>query len=66
MTIYSLKITDISDLPEAVTPDLTDMVSTNDMGQSSMLANYGDESGCQCSLGKYIHTLYKRFHFAAW
>ncbi|XP_019943380.2 Golgi reassembly-stacking protein 2-like [Paralichthys olivaceus] len=41
---------DISDLPEAMTPDLSDMASTNDMGQSSMLANYGDESGYQCSL----------------
>ncbi|CAB1422568.1 unnamed protein product [Pleuronectes platessa] len=41
---------DIFDLPEAMTPDLSDMVSTNDVGQSSMLANYGDESGYQCSL----------------
>ncbi|XP_062235749.1 Golgi reassembly-stacking protein 1-like [Platichthys flesus] len=41
---------DIFDLPEPMTPDLSDMVSTNDVGQSSMLANYGDESGYQCSL----------------
>ncbi|XP_034998811.1 Golgi reassembly-stacking protein 1 [Hippoglossus stenolepis] len=41
---------DFSNLPEAMTPDLSDMVSTNDVGQSSMLANYGDESGYQCSL----------------
>ncbi|XP_044032552.1 Golgi reassembly-stacking protein 2-like isoform X2 [Siniperca chuatsi] len=41
---------DISNIPEALTPDLSDMVSTNDMGQSSMFANYGDDSGDQCSL----------------
>ncbi|XP_051266556.1 Golgi reassembly-stacking protein 1 [Dicentrarchus labrax] len=41
---------DISNIPEAMTPDLSDMVSTSDMGQSSMFANYGDDSGDQCSL----------------
>lgn len=42
---------DISNLTEkAMTPDLSDTVSTNDVGQSSMLANYGDDSGDQCSL----------------
>ncbi|GAA6215015.1 Golgi reassembly-stacking protein 2-like [Lates japonicus] len=41
---------DISNIPEAMTPDLSDMVSTSDMGQSSMCANYGDDSGDQCSL----------------
>ncbi|XP_060949566.1 Golgi reassembly-stacking protein 1-like [Limanda limanda] len=41
---------DTSNSPEAMTPDLSEMVSTNDVGQSSMLANYGDESGYQCSL----------------
>ncbi|XP_070784179.1 Golgi reassembly-stacking protein 2-like [Enoplosus armatus] len=41
---------DIPNIPEAMTPDLSDMVSTNDMGQSSMFANYGDDSGDQCSL----------------
>ncbi|XP_036935659.1 Golgi reassembly-stacking protein 1-like [Acanthopagrus latus] len=41
---------DISNIPEAMTPDLSDMVSTNDIGQSSMFANYGDDSGDQCSL----------------
>lgn len=50
---------DISNIPEAMTPDLSDMVSANDMGQSSMFANYGDDSGDQCSLGKYLHALYK-------
>ncbi|XP_045924358.1 Golgi reassembly-stacking protein 1-like isoform X2 [Micropterus dolomieu] len=38
---------DISNISEALTPDLSDMVSTNDMGQSSMFANYGDDSGDQ-------------------
>ncbi|XP_071341202.1 Golgi reassembly-stacking protein 1-like isoform X2 [Trachinotus anak] len=41
---------DISNIPEARTPDLSDMVSSNDMDQTSMLANYGDDSGDQCSL----------------
>ncbi|XP_054479100.1 Golgi reassembly-stacking protein 1-like isoform X2 [Anoplopoma fimbria] len=41
---------DISNIPEAMTPDLSDTVSPNDMGQSSMFANYGDDSGDQCSL----------------
>ncbi|XP_074477620.1 Golgi reassembly-stacking protein 1-like [Sebastes fasciatus] len=41
---------DISDIPEATTPDLSDTVSTNDMCQSSMFVNYGDDSGDQCSL----------------
>ncbi|XP_068160221.1 Golgi reassembly-stacking protein 1-like isoform X2 [Antennarius striatus] len=36
---------DISTIPEAVTPDLSDMVSTYD----SMLADYGDDSGGQCT-----------------
>ncbi|TDG97267.1 hypothetical protein EPR50_G00224990 [Perca flavescens] len=40
---------DISNTTEAMTPDLSDMVSTNDMGQSSMFVNYGDDSGDQCS-----------------
>ncbi|XP_042366568.1 Golgi reassembly-stacking protein 1-like isoform X1 [Plectropomus leopardus] len=40
---------DIS-IPEAMTPDLSDMVSANEAGQSSMFANYGDDTGDQCSL----------------
>ncbi|XP_034415462.1 Golgi reassembly-stacking protein 1-like isoform X2 [Cyclopterus lumpus] len=40
---------DISNIPKAITPDLSDAVSTNDMGQSSLLVNYGDDSGDQCS-----------------
>lgn len=40
---------DIFNLPKAMTPDLSDTVSTNDVGQSSMLVNYGDDSD-QCSL----------------
>ncbi|XP_040921875.1 Golgi reassembly-stacking protein 1-like [Toxotes jaculatrix] len=41
---------DTSNIPETMTPDLSDMVSTNDMGQSSMLANYGDDTHDQCSM----------------
>ncbi|KAG7224930.1 hypothetical protein INR49_014846 [Caranx melampygus] len=41
---------DISDIPEAKTPDLSDMVSSNDTVQTSMHANYGDDTGDQCSL----------------
>ncbi|XP_056289827.1 Golgi reassembly-stacking protein 1-like [Pseudoliparis swirei] len=40
---------DLSNIPKAITPDLSDTFSTVDMGQSSMLANYGDDSGDQCS-----------------
>ncbi|XP_075936529.1 Golgi reassembly-stacking protein 1-like [Anarhichas minor] len=40
----------ISNIPKAMTPDFSDTVSTSDMGQSSMFANYGDDSGDQCSL----------------
>ncbi len=54
-----LWVAEISSIPEAMTPDLSDMVSTNDIGQSSMLANYGDDSGDQCSLGKYLFSLFK-------
>uniref|UniRef100_UPI0037E8177D Golgi reassembly-stacking protein 1-like n=1 Tax=Semicossyphus pulcher TaxID=241346 RepID=UPI0037E8177D len=43
-------VLDISSTPEAMTPDLSDMVSTNDVGQSSMFANYGDDSCDQSSL----------------
>ncbi|AWP20590.1 putative Golgi reassembly-stacking protein 1-like [Scophthalmus maximus] len=41
---------DISNLPEAMTQDLSYMVPTNDMGQSSVLASYGDDSGDRSSL----------------
>lgn len=51
-----MQIADISDIPEAKTPDLSDMVSSNDAAQTSMHANYGDDTGDQCSLGKYLHT----------
>ena len=64
-TFVLLWIPDISNIPEAMTPDLSDMVSTNDIGQSSMFANYGDDSGDQCSLGKYLYTLYKWLNCAA-
>lgn len=40
---------DISDTPKAMTSDLSDVVSTNGEGHSSMFANYGDDSGDQCS-----------------
>lgn len=50
-----MRMADISNIPEAITPDLSDMVSTSDMGHSSMFANYGDDSGDQCSLGEYLY-----------
>lgn len=59
-----IQIVDISNIPETMTPDL-DMDSTHDVGQSSMFANYGDESGDQRSLGKYLQTLYKQLSCAA-
>lgn len=43
---------DCINIPEAATPDLSDMVSSDDVGQSSMLANYSAASGDQVSLGK--------------
>ncbi len=63
--ICPLWIADISSIPEAMMPDLSDMVSTNDMGQSSMFANYGDDSGDQYSLGKYLYTPFKWLSCAA-
>uniref|UniRef100_A0A3B5B6I8 Golgi reassembly-stacking protein 1-like n=1 Tax=Stegastes partitus TaxID=144197 RepID=A0A3B5B6I8_9TELE len=45
---------DISNTPEVMTSDLSDAVSTNGEGHTSMFANYGDDSGDQCSLGKYF------------
>lgn len=41
---------DISNTSKARTSDLSDVVSTNGEGHSSMFANYGDDSGDQCSL----------------
>ncbi|KAL7373646.1 hypothetical protein ABVT39_011581 [Epinephelus coioides] len=41
---------DISNIPEAMTPDLSDMVSAIDVSQTSTFANYGDNTGDQCSL----------------
>jgi len=43
---------DESSPPEAVASDLSDVVSTNDEGHSSTFANYGDDTGDQCSLGR--------------
>ncbi|KAF7669326.1 hypothetical protein LDENG_00203450 [Lucifuga dentata] len=39
---HTVMDSDISNIMEAVTPDLSDMVSTSEMGHSSMFANYGD------------------------
>lgn len=64
MDICFIQIVDISSIPETMTPDL-DMVSTHDVGQSSMFASYGDDSGDLCSLGKYLHTHYKQLSCAA-
>ncbi|KAM8823234.1 Golgi reassembly-stacking protein 1-like isoform 2-T2 [Spinachia spinachia] len=41
---------DISSLSKAMTSDVSDTVSTRDMGHSSMFAEYGDDSGDPCSL----------------
>ncbi|XP_022067200.2 Golgi reassembly-stacking protein 1-like [Acanthochromis polyacanthus] len=41
---------DISKTPEVMTSDLSDVVSSNGEGHTSMFANYGDDSGDQCSL----------------
>lgn len=41
---------DISNVPEAMTSDLSATVSTNEEGHSSVFANFGDDSGDQCSL----------------
>ncbi|XP_037549883.1 Golgi reassembly-stacking protein 1 [Nematolebias whitei] len=41
---------DISNTPEAVPSDLTEVDSTSDEGHSSVVANYGDDTGDQCSL----------------
>ncbi|XP_072234959.1 Golgi reassembly-stacking protein 1-like [Leuresthes tenuis] len=43
---------DVSAPPEAVASDLSDVVSTNDEGHSSTFANYGHDTGDQCSLDK--------------
>lgn len=40
---------DISNIPEAVTPDLSDVVSNNDTGQISTCVNLGDDSCDQSS-----------------
>lgn len=52
MLIRLLLNTDYTNIPEAATPDLSDMVSSDDIGQSSMLANYSAGSGDQESWGK--------------
>ncbi|XP_037312438.2 Golgi reassembly-stacking protein 2-like isoform X2 [Pungitius pungitius] len=41
---------DISRGSKAMTPDVSDTVSTNDVAQSSMFAEYGDDSADPCSL----------------
>lgn len=41
---------DISNTPEVMTSDLSDVVSSNGEGHTSMFANYADDSGDQCSL----------------
>ncbi|KAL3040410.1 hypothetical protein OYC64_011438 [Pagothenia borchgrevinki] len=40
---------DVSTIPDSMTQDLLDMVSNDDVNQSSMIVNYGDESVDQCS-----------------
>lgn len=41
---------DVSSLPKVMTPDSSDVASTNDEGHSSMFVHYGDDSGDQRSL----------------
>lgn len=53
-TEWNVWLADISSGSKAVTPDVSDTVSTNDTGQSSMFADYGDDSSDPCSLGKYL------------
>ncbi|XP_029979819.1 Golgi reassembly-stacking protein 1-like [Sphaeramia orbicularis] len=43
-------VADISNILETRTSDLSDAVSTSDIGQSSMFVNYGDDTGDQLSL----------------
>lgn len=52
MLICLLLNADCTNIPKAVTPELSDMVSSDDIGQSSMIANYSAGSGDQGSLGK--------------
>ena len=48
----SLGTPDGSNLSEAATPDLSEMISTMDVSGISRLANYGDDSREDLSLGK--------------
>lgn len=52
MLVHLLLNADYTNIPEAATPDLSDMVSSDDIGQSSVLANYSAGSDDQQSLGK--------------
>lgn len=52
MHISVLPNADGTSMPEAATPDLSDMGSFDDIGQSSLLANYSSGSGDPASLGK--------------
>lgn len=45
---------DASISPRAISSDLSEAVSTNDGGHSSMAASYGDDTRDQCSLGKHF------------
>uniref|UniRef100_A0A8C6SZ11 Golgi reassembly stacking protein 1b n=1 Tax=Neogobius melanostomus TaxID=47308 RepID=A0A8C6SZ11_9GOBI len=53
--VLFISIDTANNMPEVTTPDLSDIDSTGDMGNSSMFANYGDGDSCdQLSLGWYI------------
>lgn len=52
MLICLLLNADCTNYLEAATPDLSDVVFSDDVGQSSMIANYSGGSGDQGSLGK--------------
>ncbi|KAJ0022890.1 hypothetical protein NQD34_015024 [Periophthalmus magnuspinnatus] len=54
LTMDQNTASDTSNLPEVTTPDLSDMVSTGHVENSSMFANYGDADSCdQLSLENF-------------
>lgn len=52
MLVHLFPNVDYTNIPEAATPDLSDMVSSDDIGQISTFANYSAGSGDQGSLGR--------------
>ena len=52
MLIFPLYTVDVSNIPEGLVTDLSNIVSANDSDQSSTLTKYGDSSGHQSTLGE--------------